>query len=69
MCMSANTGSSRVSFARQRELPGGEAGSEIIESPSGGALWRAYLTSVLSKPIIKEPIIEEEAGDEVQTAA
>jgi hypothetical protein len=39
--------------------------SDSIESPSGGALWRAYLTSVLSKPIIRE----EEVRDEVQTAA
>jgi hypothetical protein len=39
--------------------------SAIIDGPSGGALWRAYLTSVLNKPIIRE----EEIRNEIQTAA
>ena len=43
----------------------GEATAQIIESPSGGALWRAYLTSVLNKPIIRE----EEIHNEIQTVA
>jgi hypothetical protein len=42
-----------------------ETTGDIIENPTGGALWRAYLTSVLNKPIIGE----EEERDEVQTAA
>ena len=42
-----------------------EITSDIVESPAGGALWRAYLTSVLNKPIIRE----EETRNEIQTAA
>jgi hypothetical protein len=38
---------------------------QIAESPSDGALWRAYMTSVLSKPIFRE----EEVRNEIQTAA
>jgi hypothetical protein len=56
--------SSGESTTRPADPAGGEAANPIIESPSGGALWRDYLTSILSKPIIRE-----EVHDEVQTAA
>ena len=56
------------SASQRNPRPGGRAGGEIanetIESPSEGSLWRAYLTSVLNKPIR-----EEEVRDEIQTAA